>query len=218
MTLKTYIENKRNNRFTHAGIEIVVKNFPENVNLSKVLSMVTSSVPRKLLSNVERILIGQFEELQRRKIQAMYKDKTVYVTSTQDNDQDMLDDIIHEVAHSVEEIYQQYLYSDSEIKDEFLEKRKNMWMTLRDNEVPADIKDFLNTDFDENFDKYLYSKIGYPIISALCSRIFYSPYASTSLREYFANGFEAFFMREDIDRLQKISPKLYKKIVGLLEV
>ena len=43
-----------------------------------------------------------------------------------------------------------------------------------------------------------------------------SPYAITSLREYFANGFEAYFL--DVDNrnsLKNTSPVLYEKIANL---
>ena len=61
----------------------------------------------------------------------------------------------------------------------------------------------------------LYQEIGYPILSILTASIFHSPYAATSLSEYFADAFEAFYMREELDRLKGISPKLYEKIVKL---
>ena len=41
--------------------------------------------------------------------------------------------------------------------------------------------------------------------------LFISPYAATSLREYFATGFEAYYMGKK-DQLDKISPVLYDTI------
>ena len=43
------------------------------------------------------------------------------------------------------------------------------------------------------------------------SAIFIRPYAAVSLREYWATGFEAYFMGQK-EQLQKISPDLYDKI------
>ena len=77
---------------------------------------------------------------------------------------------------------------------------------------------FLNTDFDLEFDEFLYKTVGYPTLRLVTTNLFYSPYGSTSLREYFANGFEAFFMKEDINLLKKISPILYGKIIELLKL
>ena len=46
--------------------------------------------------------------------------------------------------------------------------------------------------------------------------IFISPYAATSLREYFATGFTEFYYHPDLNSfLQKVSPELYKKLVLL---
>jgi hypothetical protein len=44
--------------------------------------------------------------------------------------------------------------------------------------------------------------------------LFVSAYACTSLREYFANGFEEFYLG-DRNYLNTISPKLYSKIKNL---
>ena len=131
---------------------------------------------------------------------------------------DMLDDIIHEIAHSLESEHEELLYGDKQVEKEFLEKRKRMWIKLRSREIQASLEDFLDPSFSPAFDECLYKTLGYDTISVLFSNLFYSPYGSTSIREYFANGFEAFFMKEDIDRLKKISPKLYQKIVQLMEL
>ena len=70
----------------------------------------------------------------------------------------------------------------------------------------------MNPKYDLEFDTILYKEIGYDLLSAVTSNIFYSPYAATSIGEYFANGFEAFFMNQEVARLKNISPQLFKKI------
>ena len=45
----------------------------------------------------------------------------------------------------------------------------------------------------------------------MVSGLFNSAYAATSLREYFANAFEEYFLGNR-KNLSKISPQLYKKI------
>ena len=44
--------------------------------------------------------------------------------------------------------------------------------------------------------------------------IFIRPYGSVSLREYFATGFEAYYLG-DKNLLNKISPHLYEKVDAL---
>ena len=67
------------------------------------------------------------------------------------------------------------------------------------------------------FDHYLYNVVEYPTLSTLTTGLFYSPYAVTSLREYFANGFENYFLR-DQNYLKKDEPSIvYSKIGDLLD-
>ena len=79
------------------------------------------------------------------------------------------------------------------------------------------MESFLNPEYDESFDTFLYKEVGYPLLSMICSSIFYSPYGITSLREYFANGFEAFYCYGDIRFLKKACHVLNSKLVKLME-
>ena len=71
--------------------------------------------------------------------------------------------------------------------------------------------DFGDIEYSEDFDLYLYKEVGYDEIGNLTSGLFYSPYAATSVSEYFANGLENFFLGNR-EYLKKISPQLTKKI------
>ena len=53
------------------------------------------------------------------------------------------------------------------------------------------------------------------MLSAITIHMFYSPYGATSLREYFANGFEAYYYHRDVNFLKKISPILFDKVKEL---
>ena len=57
----------------------------------------------------------------------------------------------------------------------------------------------------------MYQDVGYPKLNTLSQGIFSSAYGVTSLREYFANGFEEFYLG-DRRYLSKTCPKLYNKI------
>ena len=58
---------------------------------------------------------------------------------------------------------------------------------------------------------FLYADVGYPLLTSLTMGLFISPYAATSLREYFARGFEEYYIG-DRKYLTNISPVLYNKI------
>ena len=79
------------------------------------------------------------------------------------------------------------------------------------------MSDFLNPDYSREFDEFLYKKVGYPLLRTITQGLFYSPYAATSLREYFANGFENLHIKKDYNYLQIMSPVLYYKIENLLD-
>lgn len=217
MSLKKYIKNKKVKHFTINNIEVFVKNEISNgVSMRAAVEKLTTIIPRKLMTNIESIHVGNFKELNDRKIQALYKDSSIFVTNSQSSQKDILDDLVHEVAHSVEEIRKSEIYSDNKIKDEFLIKRRELWIRLKNKGFKININQFLEIEYNSGFDLFLYKEVGYPLLSSVSADLFYSPYAATSINEYFANGFEAFFMREELNRLKIISPNLFKKISNLI--
>ena len=217
MSIRSYLKNKKQTHFQISGIEVFVKDeiTDPKISIKNVIQTIIKKVPSHLMRKVKSINIGQFSFLASRDLQASYKDSKIFVTNEQKSEKDMLDDIIHEIAHSVEELYPDFLYLDKNLEKEFLAKRKNMWNVLTSKGYELDLSSFLNPRYDRKLDMMLYREIGYPILSILTASIFHSPYAATSLSEYFADAFEAFYMREELDRLKGISPKLYEKIVKL---
>lgn len=219
MANQEYIKRKQaqSNHFNVSGIEVWIKDpVTNNISVNTAIIELVSILPKKLLSNIDSVYIGDFEELNRRKIQALYKDSSILVTNVQTSEEDLLDDLVHEVAHSVEEVYGVQIYSDQKIEKEFISKRKEMWLMLKNEGFELELQHFLDPEYNEGFDMFLYQKVGYPLLSSITTNLFYSPYGATSLREYFANGFEAFFLREEVSRLKTISPQLFKKIIELV--
>ena len=93
-------------------------------------------------------------------------------------------------------------------------KRMKLKEILQANGYDVSKQNFENLEYDEKFDFYLYEEIGYPALTTLTVNLFCSPYGATSIREYFANAFENFFMKEP-RYVKKLSPKVYNKIVLL---
>lgn len=216
-SLAEYIrETKKESNFSIYGISIFVD--LENVNnldYKSVVSKMTSVVPSHLYRGLDKIIIGPSEKLTKRKLQGMYNNRNIYLTGKQPSESEILDDLIHEVSHHVEKIYDKHIYSDNKIKKEFLNKRMKLKRALEMSGIPTMQHNFENEKYSIEFDEYLYLTVGYKNLGVMSSTIFYSPYAATSLKEYFANGFEAFYMKEELTRLKKISPQLYKKIILL---
>jgi len=186
---------------------------PDSIDLDNVLDSIESQVPSFFLSNVESIYIGDFDTLRERDLDALYEDGAIYVRAESVfSEEDLVDDLVHEISHSLEETNSLEIYGDGEIEKEFLLKRIQLLSQLSSHEAPVLPRDyFLNTFYSKEFDEYLYKVIGYPLLTSLSMNIFVSPYGATSLSEYFANAFEKYFVG-DFEEIKKISPQVYKKI------
>ena len=192
-----------------------IKPLPDNVNLGSVLQTIEEKVPKVFFHNVDSIYIGQFKEFEERHVNAFYSDRAIFVTNHQDNSEDLLDDIVHETAHAVERMFPAYIY-DHYLEHEFLSKREKLFRRLKAEDWDVKIGPFLEAEHSQEFDQFLYMNIGYPLLTSLTSDLFNSPYAITSLQEYWANGFEHYFIG-DSQRIKNISPTLYKKIITLTD-
>ena len=186
-------------------------NLPETVDLEEAFQLIYSRVPQHLFSELEAVYIGNFEELQDRQVQSIYKNGTIYVTNLQSNTMDMVEDIVHELSHSLEEPYGMLIYGDSQINLEFIGKRRRLKGLLEGNGFETGNVDFENSEFDKDFDTYLYKEIGYPLLINLTLGLYNSPYAATSLKEYWASGFEEYILG-DREMIKSISPMLFEKI------
>jgi len=216
MSLKSLIKNREKNKnlFTWNGIQVIIKDpiLNPNISLQSVLTSIEKKISKHLLRNVDIIYVGNFDFLNDKNVQAVYENSCIFVTNNQEDQQDMADDIIHEIAHSLEEIYSSHIYQDQELEKEFLNKRKQLYLILKSEDYEVSLQDFLNPSYEERFDSFLYKTIGYPALNILSANIFYSPYAATSIREYFANGFEAYFYYESYSFIKNNCPVLYQKL------
>ena len=187
---------------------------PDHINIKFVLETLEEKIPSHLLHEVESIFVGQFDDFIERQTNAFYKDGAIYVSNDQDNEEDMLDDIVHESAHAAEKTFSMYIYGNGMLEEEFLGKRRRLYSILKARELEnLPLPDtFGEVDYSLGFDKFLYEDVGYPILTTLTMGLFVSPYGITSLREYFANGFEEYFIG-DRKYLKNVSPILYN-IIG----
>ena len=220
--LKEYIaESSRKSKKSQTSfkilgdIEVLIKDpLPDNLDIYSVFETMGSLIPTQFLYPLDMIYIGQFAHLKDREVNAVYDSGAIYLSNEQDDKEDMLDDIVHEIAHMVEETHGADIYGDSNLEGEFLNKRIALERVLRFNEYNTFFFNFKDPDFSEELDLFFYSEVGYPILNTLSDGLFISPYAATSLREYFATGFEEYYLG-DRELLSSVSPKLYNKIDNL---
>ena len=206
--------NQKSDFYTPGGLHVYFKEpiDSEDVDLEQVVSDLESSIPAHLFSEVEKIIVGTFEEFAERHINAFYKDGALYISNIQDDNEDLYDDLVHEMAHSLESPHGYFIYSDEKMKDEFLRKRRYLHDILWAEGYKAPMSFFMDVEYNEEFDMFLYEKIGYDALCSIMMGMFINPYAATSLSEYFATGFVEFYINADHKYLKKLSPALYEKL------
>jgi hypothetical protein len=202
-------------KYSLHDIEIFIKDqFPESINMDFVLKYIKARIPYELLRGVDMIYVGKFKHLEDRDANAVYQDGAIYITNDQDDDMDLIDDIIHEIAHSVEELYGHGIYDDGAIQREFLGKRKRLFADLKANDYNPPEEMQFKTEYIQKIDDYLYKDVTYDAMWHFVGGLFPSPYAATSVREYFARGFEEYVM-DNKRELAQLCPVLYKKLTQL---
>jgi len=209
--------NSQKERLLHNRVLVHVKNpLPEGFDLNYVLSFIEEHIPASLFYFIDSVFIGHFKRFEKQNINAFYEDGAIYVTNEQSDENDMIDDVVHELSHSLEHPLGELIYSDNLVEKEFLGKRKRLYQILTAEGYETSLMSFLEIEHDKNFDKYLYKTIGYDKLTVLTMGLFISPYGATSIREYFANGFEHYFL-QDRNYVQRISPLLYNKIEEIVD-
>jgi hypothetical protein len=206
------ILKERVEKYIHNSVLVYVKDrLPTNFDFNLVLSKIEKRIPPVLVQEIDSLYVGQFDEVNRRNLQSIYKDGAIYITNEQTSEQEMIESIIHEIAHALEETYGLDIYADSTVEKEFMGKRYHMGEILKAEGYLVPDEQLNSPNYSQEFDIFLYKKIGYPTLTMLTMGLFVSPYAATSLREYFANGFEEYFSG-NAEAVRKISPRLYEKI------
>ena len=197
------------------GIDIFIKDqLPQEIDIDFVIRYVAKRLPDHVLSNIEIIYVGLFHDLVVRDINALWQNGAIYITNNQDSEMDMIDDLIHEIAHSNEKQYERIVYEDNSLEEEFLVKRKQLAHVLKQKEYDLPTGFIYNVEYDKAIDDFLYETVTYDALWQMVPGIFPSPYAATSLREYWAKGFEEFYMGNPQD-LKKLAPSLFSKLMQI---
>ena len=216
--MRDYILEKVENStryFRFGGIDVIeVDPVPEGIDLQAIFHSLEKLFPARYFKDLKEVRIEHIPEFDQRSTNAMYRDGVFYITNQQDDAKDIIDDVIHEFAHHLEMLYPTEIYSDENLKKEFLKKRAQLEFELRSEGYWTKEYDFRDLKFNNDFDIFLYKRIGKQMLRMTTANIFIRPYAAVSLREYFATGFEAYYMGNK-DLLKQLSPVLYNKIERL---
>jgi len=187
-----------------------------NIQFQNVINKLEKTIPEHLFYEIDTIIIGQFPELIQRDVKAVYTDGAIYVTNEQKSEDDLYDDIVHEIAHSLEKPYGLELYGDDKLELEYLGKRQKLLDILRSRGYTIGYDLDRVPNYVQEFDEFLYFDLGFDNLRSFTRGLFVTPYSVTSLSEYFSEGFEHYLLH-DPTYLQKISPVLYDKVKYLAD-
>ena len=194
-------------------ISVFIKDpLPREISMTDVIMDLEDTIPPHFLYQVETILIGQFKELQDREVRGAYLDGGVYVTNDQPSEDQLFEDIIHEIAHSVEKMFEYELYADGNVEKEYIGKKIRFLDLLSANGINVPSRLRYETEYSKMFDEFLFFQIGYEKIAPFTEGLFLTPYASVSVSEYFATAFEHYFAEANPGYVEKICPILFNKI------
>lgn len=221
--MRTYIiesakraQDSVTSRSLFGRIHVIIANpLGDGISLKSVLAAIEKRIPPAILNDVEVIYIGDFEPLRTRNVESMFVGGSILISNKIESERALFNALVHEFAHAVEEYATEFIYKDGDIGREFLGKRKTLFSMLKD-DYQVERKDFLNINYDPKLDIFFSEELGYDNMRPLTYGLFLSPYAATSLREYFANAFENIFTEGD-DEVRKLCPIAYKKIHALLK-
>jgi hypothetical protein len=201
------------------SIPIIIKDkLSNNIDIKNLINSIENALPYSFRKLINSIIILDDPTFSQRKINAFYYNSSLYISNNQDNENDILDDIVHEYSHALEEKFEEEIYFDGSIKDEFISKRNQLERILRTSGYDTEKYNFKEINYNKSLDSLLLSVVGYEKFQNLTNHgLFINPYAATSLREYFATGFEEYILG-DHKELQVISPRLYKKLHSIMQI
>lgn len=224
--MSNYIKNshksimKERKEFTLFGtINVFIKDsLDDQIDMTKVLMDIEDTIPQHFMYEVETVIVGQFKELNDRGVRAAYLDGGIYVTNKQPSEEQLFEDIVHEIAHAVEKTYEYELYGDDAVEKEYLGKKKRFLDLLAANDIRVPNRIKYEIEYSKLFDEFLFYQLGYDNVIPYTTGLFITPYASVSVSEYFATAFEHYFVQSDIGYVKQICPQLYEKMRQISEL
>jgi len=190
-------------------------NILPTIDFSQIVKEIEEHMPPHLFEEVDYIFVGSFSENDERALEAHYEDGAIYITSDLPTNIDYVENIVHETAHAIEAQHGLAIYGDRSIEQEFLGKRRRLEARMTAESIDVSTLDFEDPEYSRELDFFFYKNIGYEKLNNLTIGLFNSAYASTSMGEYFANGFEEYFLG-DRAYLRKVSPQLFMKIETII--
>lgn len=209
--LLEYIVDKQKNSnkgllFNKIDVEVTLDNF----DIKSILDKIENSIPNHFFDGIEKIFVGDFRNKEDNR--SFYKDGIIYVSIN--NKEDVVRDICHELCHFIFDKYT--IFDDVLISEEFMGKRRRLFDILLYSGYNPPRELFARSDYNKQFDDYLYNDVGYGKLTPHIIGLFPDPYSVTSIEEYVSTCFEFFFIK-DRDYVKKICPatcKVFNHLIG----
>jgi len=196
--------------YLNSALIQVIDPLSKHIDINHIILFLKKHVPDAILNLVDVYYIGNFDVFKKKNTNAAYSDGAIYISSDQDGEKDLVDDIIHELGHALIEKENINIFGDDLIKREFIAKKNSLRRALKSKGYVLP-KSFNKTNFSQEMDDFLYKDVGYETLSNLTNGLFLGPYAATSLEEYFTTGLENYFLGK-ATLLKRISPALFNKL------
>ena len=204
-------------KYSMRGTNIYIQDkVPDDINLEFVFDYIIARIPTRLMDSIDVIYVGDFPDFKTREINAYYDNGAIFITNNQEDDHDMINDIVHEIGHGVEQRFNDFIYSDNTIEQEFMGKRRTLYRMLKAEGLNPPKLLIAEPSFNQYIDDYLYEEVGYSLLNNLVNGLFVSAYAATSLSEYYARGFEEYVFGNR-KYLAKNAPALYNVLEELFK-
>ena len=215
--LANYVKNRALIEKKIGPFNVIFKDTIEgDVDVEGSFIHVANILPEQYLKLIDVTYLGRFEFLENRDVNAMYVDGSLFISNVQDDAADLIDDIVHEIAHAVEDANLEFIYADGKVENEFILKRAKLKDILNYQGYAVEEFNFLNSEYNEQLDEFFYKELGYDVLEQLSINLYTNPYAATSLREYVASAFEEFYIGKPAF-LKQLCPYIYKKLYTLHE-
>lgn len=205
--------------FTIFGtINVFIKDpLSQEINLTNIIMDLEDTIPQHFFHDIDMVIVGQFNELNSRGVRAAFMDGAIYATNDQPSEEQLFEDIIHEIAHAVEKTHEYKLYGDELIEKEYLEKKKRFLDLLQSNGIKVPNRIRYESEYSKLFDEFLFFELGYDKVTPFSQGLFLTPYASVSISEYFATAFEYYFVQSDLPYVKELCPQLFNKLREISE-
>ena len=127
-------KSKLNDYNIHGKPFIFAQPFENDINIDYIKNKIETLIPEYFFDNVDGFFVGYVKEFFKdgREYNAMFKDGAIYLSPDQDDERDLLDDILHELAHAVEEKNEDLIYGDGRLEREFIAKRNTLYYLIDD--------------------------------------------------------------------------------------